>query len=85
MNAKGWGLGQANGKVGWFPGDFVEMRPSGSERKRYVGGGSSSYDILSQHVVPNHTQTLTFVGVVGVSVWVCRALALVFDSDHELP
>ncbi|CAN0355531.1 unnamed protein product, partial [Laminaria digitata] len=27
---KGWGLGQANGKVGWFPGDFVEMKPVAS-------------------------------------------------------
>lgn len=33
VNAKGWGLGQANGKVGWFPGDFVDMRPSAVERK----------------------------------------------------
>lgn len=30
INAKGWGLGQANGKVGWFPGDFVEMKPAPS-------------------------------------------------------
>lgn len=27
MNAKGWSLGLANGKVGWFPGDFVEIKP----------------------------------------------------------
>ena len=30
VNAKGWGLGQANGKVGWFPADFVDMKPQAS-------------------------------------------------------
>ncbi|CAN0374982.1 unnamed protein product, partial [Discosporangium mesarthrocarpum] len=27
VNAKGWGLGKVNGKVGWFPADFVDMQP----------------------------------------------------------
>ncbi|CAM9214903.1 unnamed protein product, partial [Ectocarpus sp. 8 AP-2014] len=42
MNAKGWGLGQANGKVGWFPGDFVDMRPSAAERENRLAGSSTS-------------------------------------------
>lgn len=33
VNANGWVLGQANEKVGWFPGDFVAIRASASERE----------------------------------------------------
>lgn len=27
VNGKGWGLGEIDGKMGWFPGDFVSFRP----------------------------------------------------------
>jgi Variant SH3 domain len=26
VNGKGWGLGEVNGKMGWFPGDFVKIQ-----------------------------------------------------------
>ncbi|CAM9305397.1 unnamed protein product [Chrysoparadoxa australica] len=26
INSKGWGLGEVNGKMGWFPGDFVKIQ-----------------------------------------------------------
>ncbi|CAN0323569.1 unnamed protein product, partial [Ectocarpus sp. 12 AP-2014] len=49
----GWGLGQANGKVGWFPGDFVDMRPTASERKRGSSGSKTSGTSRRQNLHPN--------------------------------
>ncbi|CAN0040971.1 unnamed protein product, partial [Choristocarpus tenellus] len=78
VNAKGWGLGQANGKVGWFPGDFVEMPPPQMERSRSVqaskvhgkvrrsssGGGGQTQARVAQQPPPPYPGRN--------QVWVCK-------------
>ncbi|CAN0387926.1 unnamed protein product [Pylaiella littoralis] len=52
VNAKGWGLGLVNGKVGWFPGGFVEMLPERKNRPNKVPPQSTSSPSPSADTLP---------------------------------
>lgn len=71
VNAKGWGLGQANGKVGWFPGDFVEMKPAAS--------ATSDRKSRYSHPAGVHLRDATAGGVVGLD----DGADVVLDDDDD--